>query len=110
MLSGGQRQRIGLARAMYGDPRIIVLDEPNSNLDDVGEAALVRAVRDLREQGSTVFLITHRRGIVGIADRVLVLDDGVITRDGPPAQVLPGGGAATASGFPAGGGMAPQPA
>ncbi|MBS0512643.1 MAG: type I secretion system permease/ATPase [Proteobacteria bacterium] len=110
MLSGGQRQRIGLARAMYGEPRIIVLDEPNSNLDDVGEAALVRAVRDLREQGSTVFLITHRRGIVGIADRVLVLDDGVITRDGPPAQVLPGGGAATASGFPAGGGMAPQPA
>jgi ATP-binding cassette subfamily C exporter for protease/lipase len=88
LLSGGQRQRIGLARAMYGDPRVIVLDEPNSNLDDVGEAALLRAVQDLKRQGSTVFLITHRRGIVGIADRLLVLDDGVIAHDGPRQEVL----------------------
>ncbi|TAH50512.1 MAG: type I secretion system permease/ATPase [Betaproteobacteria bacterium] len=110
MLSGGQRQRLGLARAMYGDPRIIVLDEPNSNLDDIGEAALVRAVQDLRQQGCTVFLITHRRGIVGIADRLLVLDDGVITHDGARAEVLAALAAGAPVRFPAAGGAAPQPA
>lgn len=88
LLSGGQRQRIGLARAMYGSPAVVVLDEPNSNLDDAGEAALVRAVQDLQAHGSTVFLITHRTQIVGIADRVLVLLDGSIRHDGPRAEVL----------------------
>lgn len=87
-LSGGQRQRIGLARAMYDDPSLIVLDEPNSNLDDVGEAALVTAVQDLRQQGKTVLLLTHRLSIVNIADRILVLGDGLIQRYGPRQEVI----------------------
>ena len=88
LLSGGQRQRIGLARAMYGDPVLVVLDEPNANLDDVGEAALVRAVQELKVKGCTVFLITHRPGIVAVADRVLVLRNGVVKADGPRDEVL----------------------
>ena len=88
MLSGGQRQRIALARAMYGDPRLLVLDEPNSNLDDVGEAALLRAVQDLKQQGSTVFVITHRPSVLSVADRLLVLNDGRITHYGPRADVI----------------------
>lgn len=88
LLSGGQRQRIGLARAMYGDPVLVVLDEPNANLDDVGEAALVRAVQELKVKGCTVFLITHRPGIVAVADRVLILRNGVVKADGPRDEVL----------------------
>lgn len=88
LLSGGQRQRIGLARAMYGDPVLVVLDEPNANLDDVGEAALVRAVQELKVKGCTVFLITHRPGIVAVADRVLVLRNGVVKADEPRDEVL----------------------
>lgn len=88
LLSGGQRQRIGLARAMYGDPSVIVLDEPNSNLDDVGEAALVSAVQDLKTQGRTVFLITHRLNVLGVTDRLLLLSDGVILQYGPTKEVI----------------------
>ena len=88
LLSGGQRQRIGLARAMYGDPTLIVLDEPNSNLDEIGEAALVKAVQDLRAQGKTVLLITHRLQIIGVADRIMVLVDGTIQHYGPRDKVL----------------------
>lgn len=88
LLSGGQRQRIGLARAMYGDPSVVVLDEPNSNLDDVGEAALVKAVQELKAQGKTVFLITHRTHIVGVADRILVLRDGSIQIYGTRDEVI----------------------
>jgi ATP-binding cassette subfamily C exporter for protease/lipase len=80
-LSGGQRQRIGLARAIYGDPVLIVLDEPNANLDDVGEDALIQAIGQLRGKGKTVFLITHRSGILSVADRILVLDQGRIHTD-----------------------------
>ena len=87
-LSGGQRQRIGLARAMYGNPSLIVLDEPNANLDDVGETALIAAVRDLKAQGMTVFLITHRMNILGVADRILVLNNGEIQIYGTRQQVL----------------------
>lgn len=83
LLSGGQRQRIALARALYGRPRLVVLDEPNANLDDAGEAALVRAVQELRTQGSTVVLVTHRPGILAAADRVLTLRAGRIERDAP---------------------------
>ncbi|SBT08355.1 Alkaline protease secretion ATP-binding protein AprD [Candidatus Accumulibacter aalborgensis] len=87
-LSGGQRQRIGLARAMYGNPSLIVLDEPNANLDDVGETALIVAIKDLKAQGVTVFLITHRMNILGVADRILVLNNGEIQIYGTRQQVL----------------------
>jgi len=77
-LSGGQRQRIGLARAMYGSPRIVVLDEPNSNLDDAGDQALVQAVLNFKRMGTTVILITHRPGILSITDKILLLVEGQV--------------------------------
>jgi PrtD family type I secretion system ABC transporter len=81
-LSGGQRQRVGLARALYGNPRIVVLDEPNAHLDHDGEAALMRAVADLRARGTTVVLITQRTQILSIADRIMVMRDGIAERIG----------------------------
>jgi ATP-binding cassette, subfamily C, bacterial exporter for protease/lipase len=87
-LSGGQKQRIGLARALYGDPSLVVLDEPNSNLDDVGEQALVGAINDLRQRGKTLVLITHRPNIIGVTQKLLLLKDGVPQMFGPTAQVL----------------------
>jgi len=87
-LSGGQRQRIGLARAIYGDPVLVVLDEPNSNLDDIGEQALVRAVLDLKEQGSTVIVITHRTNIVSVVDKLMLLRDGALQLFGPRNEVV----------------------
>ena len=87
-LSGGQRQRLGLARAMYGDPSILVLDEPNSNLDDVGEAALVAAIQDLRRRGKTIVLITHRTSVIGVTNKLLLLREGVGEMFGPTDQVL----------------------
>ena len=87
-LSGGQRQRLGLARAMYGDPSVIVLDEPNSNLDDQGEQALLQAIVALRQQGKTIILITHRTSIIGVTNKVLFLRDGVAEVYGPTEQVL----------------------
>jgi ATP-binding cassette subfamily C exporter for protease/lipase len=88
MLSGGQRQRVGLARAIYGDPSFIVLDEPNANLDDAGEAALIKTVRSMKEKGKTVVLITHRPGILAVADRLLLLKDGRVQAEGPRDVVL----------------------
>jgi ATP-binding cassette subfamily C exporter for protease/lipase len=87
-LSGGQRQRLGLARAMYGDPSVIVLDEPNSNLDDVGELALVQAISDLRSRGKTIVLITHRTSAISVTNKLLLLRDGVAEMFGPTNQVL----------------------
>lgn len=87
-LSGGQRQRLGLARAMYGDPAILVLDEPNSNLDDVGEIALVNAIQDLRKRGKTIVLITHRTSVIGVTNKLLLLREGVGEMFGPTDQVL----------------------
>jgi ATP-binding cassette subfamily C exporter for protease/lipase len=87
-LSGGQKQRLGLARAMYGDPALLVLDEPNSNLDDIGEVALVQAVNDFRQRGKTVVLITHRTNIIGATNKLLVLRDGTVAMFGPTQQVL----------------------
>lgn len=87
-LSGGQRQRLGLARAMYGNPPLIVLDEPNANLDDVGERALTLAIQELKAAGKTVFLITHRLNILGVADYLLVLKDGEIEHYGLRVDVI----------------------
>ncbi|GAB6043029.1 type I secretion system permease/ATPase [Endothiovibrio diazotrophicus] len=88
VLSGGQRQRLGLARALYGEPRLVVLDEPNSNLDEEGDAALERAIAGLREQGTTVIVVSHRLRGIGAADNILVLLDGVARAYGPPRQIL----------------------
>ena len=87
-LSGGQRQRIGLARALYGDPSFLVLDEPNSNLDDAGEQALTMAVNDLKQRGKTVVLIAHRAGVVNIATKLLILREGAVQAFGPRDEVL----------------------
>jgi ATP-binding cassette subfamily C exporter for protease/lipase len=78
MLSGGQRQRLALARAIYGNPTVIVLDEPNANLDEAGERSLLQAVLDLKAQGKTVFLITHRPNILSATDMIMALDNGRI--------------------------------
>ncbi len=85
LLSGGQRQRVGLARAILGNPSLVVLDEPNANLDDVGEAALIRTVRELKSRGSTVFMIVHQQHLLAAADRVLILDNGSISKFLPVA-------------------------
>jgi len=83
-LSGGQRQRIGLARALYGSPRLVVLDEPNANLDDAGDRALFQAIMKLKEQGVTVVLITHRLPVIAAMDLLLVLENGKIRHFGKP--------------------------
>ncbi|RYF42133.1 MAG: type I secretion system permease/ATPase [Comamonadaceae bacterium] len=90
LLSGGQRQRIGLARAVYGEPALIVLDEPNANLDEAGEQALVAAVARLKERAKTVLLITHRPGIVAAADWLVVLGEGKVVAQGPRDIVMAG--------------------
>jgi ATP-binding cassette subfamily C exporter for protease/lipase len=87
-LSGGQRQRVGLARALYGQPAFVVLDEPNSSLDEAGEAALVQAVAQLSAQGTTFVLITHRTSVLRVCSHILVLRDGLQQAFGPRDEVL----------------------
>jgi ATP-binding cassette subfamily C protein EexD len=87
-LSGGQRQRIGLARALYGDPVIVVLDEPNSNLDEPGEIALGNAIQRLKQKRVTVIVITHRNNVLANVDKLLILNDGLISVYGPKEQVI----------------------
>lgn len=87
-LSGGQRQRLAIARAVYGMPKYVVMDEPNSNLDEVGEAALVHTIETLKAQGSTVVLTTHRPRLVSVVDRMLVLRNGKQVAFGPAQDIL----------------------
>ncbi len=88
VLSGGQRQRLALARALFGDPKLLILDEPNSNLDEEGERALLAAVSAAREAGTSVLMIAHRPSLVALADKLLVLKDGVVDRFGAREAVL----------------------
>lgn len=113
-LSGGQRQRIAFARAVYDNPAFVVLDEPNSNLDDAGEAALVQAVLQLKARGTTVVVITHRTNIIAAVDKILLLVDGAVQMFAPRDQVLQSlqqkaAGAAAAPQAPAGGLQMPMP-
>ncbi len=88
LLSPGQRQRIALARALYGEPRLVVLDEPNSNLDGAGEQGLAEAIADLRHQSVTVIVVTHRNALIRHLTQMLVLDGGRVQQYGPTSQVL----------------------
>jgi len=88
MLSGGQRQRVGLARAIYGDPMFVVLDEPNSSLDEAGDAALANAIMQLKNRGTTLVIMTHRASVLAVADKMLVLHEGQSRALGPRDEVL----------------------
>lgn len=88
MLSGGQRQRVALARALYGDPVFVVLDEPNSSLDEAGDAALASAIAQLKARGTTFVVMTHRTSVLAVADKMLVMRDGAQQAFGPRDEVL----------------------
>src|SRR5882724_9402805 len=88
ILSGGYRQRIGLARAVYGSPSMVVLDEPSSNLDADGDAALTDCIMQLKQRGTTVVIISHRPSTIGVVDKILLLKDGVAEMFGPRAEVM----------------------
>ena len=87
-VSGGQRQRLALARAMYGSPRLLVLDEPNSNMDGAGEQALLSTIREAKKAGITVIMIAHRMSVMTVADKLLVLREGVVEQFGPRQDIM----------------------
>jgi PrtD family type I secretion system ABC transporter len=88
ILSGGYRQRIGLARAVYGNPSLVMLDEPSSNLDTDGDAALADCIMQLRKRGTTVLIISHRPATIGVVDKILVLREGVAEMFGARHEIL----------------------
>ena len=88
MLSGGQRQRVGLARALYGKPVFVVLDEPNSRWDEAGDAALANAIAALKQLGTTFVVMTHRTSVLGVADKMLIMREGAQQAFGPRDEVL----------------------
>ena len=88
VLSGGQRQRVALARAIYSKPKLIILDEPNSSLDEAGELALLQTLANLKAQGASVLVITHRTSILPQADKLLMLRDGQVAMFGVRDEVL----------------------
>jgi ABC-type protease/lipase transport system fused ATPase/permease subunit len=87
-LSGGQRQRIGLARAVFRDPKYLVLDEPNSNMDGEAEIALIQLIKDLKQKGTTVIVVTHKPNLIEVADNILVLHEGNVVHFGKKSDVL----------------------
>jgi ABC-type protease/lipase transport system fused ATPase/permease subunit len=88
VLSGGQRQRIALARALYDEPSLIILDEPNASLDSQGEAALIQALQRLKTLKKTLIFITHKTNLLGLADKILVLNQGTVQLFGDRDEVL----------------------
>ena len=88
VLSGGQRQRVALARAVYGDPVFVVLDEPNSSLDDAGDAALAAAIIEMKGRGTTFVVMTHRASVLGVANKLLMMRDGALQMFGPRDEVV----------------------
>jgi len=87
-LSGGQRQRIALARALYGNPVFVILDEPNSNLDDLGEKALVQTLLRMKEQGITSIIVSHKPSLLATVDKILMLNNGQVALYGPKDEVI----------------------
>lgn len=88
LLSPGQRQRIALARALYGQPKLIILDEPNSNLDEAGEKALASAIAQAKSAGSTVVMVSHRQGALPLVDHLIIMESGRIRQQGPRDEVI----------------------
>ncbi|MDH6265224.1 ATP-binding cassette subfamily C protein [Rhizobium sp. SG_E_25_P2] len=90
LLSGGQMQRVALARALYNDPKLLILDEPNSNLDNLGEEALIEAIDAAKKRGAIVVMIAHRPSVMAIADKILVIEHGSVSKFGPRSEVIGG--------------------
>jgi ATP-binding cassette subfamily C exporter for protease/lipase len=88
MLSGGQRQRVGLARALYGKPAFVVLDEPNSSLDQAGDDALAKAIATLKQLGTTFVVMTHRTSVLGVVDKILIMREGAQQAFGPREELM----------------------
>jgi ATP-binding cassette subfamily C protein len=88
MLSGGQLQRLALARSLYGEPKLLILDEPNSNLDHVGEQALIAAIESVKARGGIVVMIAHRPSVMAVADKLMVIEEGTVRQFGPRTEVI----------------------